>query len=143
VTPGVDQTLLILRFVLAALLYGFLAVALYVMWRGLRPGGRDESVPYEPATLTIESESLPESTFSLRAVTAIGRAADNHLVLNDPFASANHVIVVWRDNRWWVEDLNSHNGTYLNGERIDKPRQLADGDRIGVGETVLRFEGNV
>ena len=137
-----DQTLLILRFVLAGLLYTFLVVALYVMWRGLRTRGREEAVPHEPATLTIEAEDRPESTFSLRAVTAIGRAPDNHLVLNDPFASANHAIVVWRDNRWWVEDLNSHNGTYLNGDRIDKPRQLADGDRIGIGETVLRFSAN-
>jgi pSer/pThr/pTyr-binding forkhead associated (FHA) protein len=133
------EFLLILRFALAGLLYGFLALLFYLMWQDLRHHARSETSTVEPATLTAESDATPEQQFSLRTVTAIGRNRDNHLMIDDPFASANHAIVVWREGRWWIEDLDSHNGTYLNGERVTKPQPLTSGDRISIGETDLRF----
>ena len=75
----------------------------------------------------------------LRPITALGRAGDNTLVLDDPFVSAHHALVLWRDERWWLEDLESHNGTFLNGERVSSARPLTSGDRIRLGETQLRF----
>jgi pSer/pThr/pTyr-binding forkhead associated (FHA) protein len=78
----------------------------------------------------------------LRSVTAIGRADDNTLVLQDPFASAHHALILWREGRWYLEDLDSHNGTYLNGKRLADPQPLASGDRIGIGQTMVRFESN-
>lgn len=133
------EFLLVLRFVLAGLLYTFLALLLYVMWRDLNHHARDDAEPHEGATLTVNSDTMPAQRFCLRPVTALGRAQDNHLIVDDRFASANHALVVWREGRWWVEDLDSHNGTYLNGERITKPQPLSSGDRIGIGETELRF----
>ena len=133
------EFLLILRFALTGLLYGFLALIFYGIWQDLRHHARNEAEPIEPATLIAESDAPPEQQFTLRAVTAMGRNNDNHLVIDDPFASANHAMVVWREGRWWVEDLDSHNGTYLNGERIVKPQPLTSGDRISIGETTLRF----
>jgi len=135
-----DQFLLVLRFTLTALLYGFVAVAFYVIWRSLRQHAEEDEETHQQALLTIETESAPGRQFTLRPVTAIGRSAENHLVIDDPFASANHAIVVWRENHWWIEDLGSHNGTYLNDERVIEPKALNSGDRIRVGETVLRFE---
>lgn len=134
------ELLLVLRIVLAVLLYGFLALAFYVIARDLQRRAAETPAACPDATLIVEAESPPEQQFALRPVTAIGRAQDNHVVIDDAFASSNHAIVAWRDNAWWVEDLNSHNGTYLNDERITKPKLLASGDRIGIGETVLRFE---
>jgi pSer/pThr/pTyr-binding forkhead associated (FHA) protein len=133
------EFLLILRFVLAGLLYTFLALLFYLIWEDFRHHGRTDTSPVDPATLTAESEATPEQQFSLRTVTAIGRSRDNHVMIDDPFASANHAIIVWREGRWWVEDLDSHNGTYLNSERINKPQPLTTGDRISIGETNLRF----
>jgi len=135
-----DQFLLILRFVITALLYAFVTVAFYVIWRSLRQHAQEDEEAPQQAILTVETESTPDQHFTLRPVTAIGRSSENHLVIDDPFASANHVLVVWRENRWWIEDLGSHNGTYVNDERVTKPKTLNSGDRIRVGETVLRFE---
>ena len=135
-----DQFLLVLRFVLTALLYAFVTVAFYVIWRSLRQHAEEDEETLQQAILTIETESAPGQQFTLRPVTAIGRSTENHLVIDDPFASANHAIVVWRENHWWIEDLGSHNGTCLNDERVTEPRTLNSGDRIRVGETVLRFE---
>lgn len=134
------ELLLALRIVLASLLYGFLALAFYVIARDLHQRAREMPTACSSATLVIEAEAPPEQQFTLRPVTAIGRARENHVVINDAFASSNHAIVAWRENAWWIEDLGSHNGTYLNDERISKPRLLVSGDRIGIGETVLRFE---
>ena len=135
-----DQFLLVLRFVLTALLYAFVVVAFYVIWCSLRQHAQEDEETLQQAILTIETESAPVQRFTLRPVTAIGRSTENHLVIDDPFASAHHAMVVWRENHWWIEDLGSHNGTYLNDERVTEPKTLDSGDRISVGETVLRFE---
>lgn len=133
------ELLLALRVLLALLLYAFLGLALYVMCRAMKREANVTATPVQPATMTVQAESTPQQRFALRPVTAIGRGSENHLVLNDPFASSNHAIVVWREGQWWIEDLASHNGTYLNDERIVDPRPLTAGDRIRVGETILRF----
>lgn len=68
----------------------------------------------------------------------IGRVVGG-LVLRDARVSRLHARI-WRDGAgWMVEDLNSTNGTSLNGQRIDGPTPLANGDKIFIGDTVLRF----
>lgn len=125
---------------MALSLYGFLGIAFYVLWQGLRQH-EDEIVDLVPsASLAVETGNDAGRQVPLRPVTAVGRAADNSVVLNDPFASAHHTLILWRDNRWWVEDLESHNGTFLNEEKLPQPVPLTSGDRIRIGETVLRFE---
>ena len=132
--------LLILRIVVAVLLYGFLALVFYAIWRDLRERGREPECELPTGSLMLEIEGKSPQRFDLRPVTAIGRNRDNHVTIDDPFASANHAVIVWRENSWWVEDLDSHNGTYLNGERLDGPRPLAAGDRIAIGETTHLVE---
>lgn len=134
------EVILVLRLVVAATLYAFLALYFLVMIRDLQARSGMIVSDAEPACLVIVSERLPEQVFSLRPVTAIGRAADNDVVLRDPFVSANHALVVWREQQWWLEDLRSHNGSYVNGQRVTSPVVLSFGDRIRVGETILRFE---
>jgi len=133
------ELLLALRIVLAILLYGFLALAFYVVARDLEKRATEAPPSCPAAVLVVESETQAERSLALKPITAIGRGRDNHVVIDDPFASANHAIVTWRDNAWWVEDLESHNGTYLNDERVGKPQLLVHGDRIRIGETILQF----
>ncbi len=133
------EWLLALRLALALLLYAFLGVTLYTLWRDLR---KEEPLPLAlttPAALRMETGTLTGQCTPLRPVTALGRAEDNTLVLQDPFASAHHTLVLWRDGQWWIEDLGSHNGTYLNGARLVVAQPLTTGDLIRIGETVLRF----
>ena len=131
---------LALRFVVALVLYAFLAIYFFVMIRELQVRSRAGASRTEPACIIITAEQLPEQVFSLRPVTAIGRTPDNDVVLRDPYVSANHALIVWREGQWWIEDLRSHNGSYVNGQRVTNPVVLNFGDRIRVGETTLRFE---
>ncbi len=62
----------------------------------------------------------------------IGRQADNQLVLRDNRASRVHARIVEENGQYFIEDLNSRHGVFVNGERIER-RQLANSDRIDFG----------
>lgn len=134
------EVLLGLRFALALLLYLFLGVAFYVLWHGLSQHEREAPAAHTPAQIIVEEGTNSGQRITLRPITAVGRAETNHLIIDDPFASTNHAMILWREDLWWLEDLESHNGTFVNGERITQPVPLTAGDRIRIGETLLRFD---
>ena len=72
-------------------------------------------------------------------VVTIGRADDNSIVLADPEVSAHHARIVWDDRRsyYYIEDLGSVEGTYVNERPIAGPVKLHHGDVIRVGNTVM------
>jgi FHA domain len=75
------------------------------------------------------------------APVTVGRGGQNDLVLEgDEFASARHARIELRDGSVWVQDLDSTNGTYVNGARVVGAQQLDSGDVLRVGETDLRVE---
>jgi pSer/pThr/pTyr-binding forkhead associated (FHA) protein len=72
----------------------------------------------------------------------IGRASRNQqwdIDLIDRSVSRPHAELVQKDNNWVLTDLNSANGTTVNGEAIKEPRILNDSDIVGFGETILIF----
>lgn len=71
----------------------------------------------------------------------IGRLPESTVVVSDPNASRRHAEIRWMGNDVVVVDLNSTNGTRVNGAAI-RERTLADGDEILVGTTLLRFEAS-
>lgn len=73
-------------------------------------------------------------------LTTIGRAPTNTIQLNEPIVSFEHAVVEWRGGQWWLEDLNSSNGTKLNDHRIDDPVVLSSQDEISFGSLQLRLE---
>ena len=91
--------------------------------------------------LTIEAGAAQGETFSLDEFEAftIGRETTNDLVVPDWITSRQHCIIRKESDGFCIEDLNSHNGTFLNGLPITK-QCLKNGDRIYVGTTRLRFE---
>lgn len=68
----------------------------------------------------------------------IGRSTTNSIVLDDVAVSGNHCILQRDGNAWFLRDLNSTNGTYVNDTRITTAR-LVSGDTIGIGEIKLLF----
>jgi hypothetical protein len=80
------------------------------------------------------------AAFSLDAITSLGRDVNNSIVIEDPFASQEHAILTFRGRDWYVEDLGSTNGTYVNGNRVDGVAPLGFGDELQVGQVRLRLE---
>lgn len=70
----------------------------------------------------------------------IGRSSDQ-IHLSDHSASRHHAEIYPENGYWLLADLNSSNGTYLNGERVVAPTLLKYGDQIKVGSTLLVFAG--
>ena len=69
----------------------------------------------------------------------IGRANDSTLVLTDDYASTRHARLVSRDGDWYVEDLGSTNGTYLDRTKVATPTLVPAGVPIRIGKTVLEL----
>jgi pSer/pThr/pTyr-binding forkhead associated (FHA) protein len=84
--------------------------------------------------------SGPNRGRQLRLADAItlGRAATCDIVLPDVAMSRHHARVVLADERFYIYDLSSTNGTFINGVRIQS-KQLQDRDEIRVGNTTLLF----
>jgi pSer/pThr/pTyr-binding forkhead associated (FHA) protein len=156
-SAAVDQVLLVLKIAFLVLLYLFI-------WRIVRTASRDLRLPQEsfilapsaqagmqavrrgPVTGRLVVVKSPDLTvgegFELdSAQLTIGRGGQNDITIrSDEYASARHARFEPRQDGVWVQDLGSTNGTYLNGSRLERPRRLAEGDVVRVGETDLRYE---
>jgi len=73
------------------------------------------------------------------AVTRMGRAVENEIVILDKRSSREHAVIRREGRRSILEDQGSTNGTYLNGERLQHAVQLRDGDQIRVGDIAFTF----
>src|ERR1700759_3324365 len=69
----------------------------------------------------------------------MGRANDATLVLNDDYASTYHARIFPQDGQWFVEDLGSTNGTYLDRQKVARPTPVPVGVPIRIGKTVLEL----
>lgn len=137
-----DTVLLAVRFLLAFLLYAFLVAAVLIIWSDLRRATRRRARP-AGTLVVVEGEAAglePGVRLPLQEVNSLGRSTANHISLADPYVSAHHALLAWREGRWWLEDLGSRNGTTLNGEPVTRPTVVGEGDLIGVGRVVLRME---
>jgi pSer/pThr/pTyr-binding forkhead associated (FHA) protein len=69
----------------------------------------------------------------------IGRADDSTLVLTDDYASTRHARISPRDGDWYVEDLGSTNGTYLDRSKVTTAVRVPIGTPVHVGKTVIEL----
>jgi predicted component of type VI protein secretion system len=85
------------------------------------------------ALLVLYKEDEIRQSWPLEAKeTTIGRWSGNDVVIADRWVSRRHARIVQRGMRYVIEDLDSKNGTFVNGQRLGVPQELEDGDRIQV-----------
>lgn len=87
--------------------------------------------------LIKDNQTLAEYNLSKERFT-IGRLTDNDLRIDQPIVSSHHAVVINILNDSFIEDLNSTNGTYVNG-RLIKKHALQQGDLITIGHHQMRF----
>ncbi len=94
----------------------------------------------EPTHLVVTEG--PRAGFSLKLATTevlIGRAKNSDLVVEDEFASTQHAKLVKLDGEWLLQDLNSTNGTFINGIKVGTPEILRVNTPVKIGKTVFEL----
>jgi serine phosphatase RsbU (regulator of sigma subunit) len=94
---------------------------------------RAEVTVYSPLFSPFRQMLEGETTVS------IGRASDCTIPIKDRYLSRRHAEIVMDNGAWLVKDLGSANGTYLNGNRVERDSPLKNGDRIRLGDTEIVF----
>ncbi len=96
--------------------------------------------PSQPSATLILYTDQGEHRIPLAAsVLNLGRALNNDVILEDSRVSREHAQIRYRARRFWVNDLHSTNGTFVNGDPVQE-RDLRHGDIISLGGLELRFE---
>lgn len=149
-----ESLLTILKLCLLLLLYLFFFRVLRAVWaevsgpripevaprQGRRERRREGRRGGGGATLTVtEPAPLRGRNFPLGDEVTVGRAAGCQVTLDDTYVSQLHARVFARDGQYFVEDLGSTNGTYLNRRKVTGPMVMNRGDRLQVGNTVLEL----
>ena len=141
-----DILILLVRLLFSALLYVFLGIVFFLLWRDVKQATRHPLTPAvreRPGQLRVLRGNNGFSAgllLTLTPFTTIGRSDNNSIVISDPYASGEHALVTWRNGQWWLEDRDSRNGTLLNDLPVDTPLIIGHGDVIGIGQMQLRFE---
>jgi pSer/pThr/pTyr-binding forkhead associated (FHA) protein len=81
----------------------------------------------------------PRNVLVAEASMVVGRGAECELSVEDTYVSQQHARLFGRNGAWFVEDLGSTNGTYVNDQRLAAPAMVQAGDRIRVGTTTLEL----
>jgi hypothetical protein len=138
-----DTTILLFRLGIVAVLYLFLWEVVRTVWRDL-----GSAVVFHPQARTAANLEIISSgrarlhageVIVLDRATTIGREADNDVVVDEETVSGQHARIVTRQGRWWIEDLQSTNGTWVNDAHVVGSQALGKGDVIRVGRVRLRF----
>jgi pSer/pThr/pTyr-binding forkhead associated (FHA) protein len=125
---------------LAALLYAFLGWAIYTLWRDLKRQGELISARQPPPlTLSTDIDSPPLTRHYSAPEIILGREPVCDFPINDQTVSSHHARLSYRRNQWWLEDMASTNGTYLNGEAVTAPVVITHGDTLRLGQVGVKI----
>ena len=146
-----DQVLNVFKIALLALIYLFFARVLWAVWSEVRTPvattgkivgsrGKEKKRKGSSVFVIVEPRQHRGASFTLSNSLTLGRVADNDIALDDDtFMSSHHARIEIRPEGVWVVDLDSTNGTFVNGQRVTGDRSLRKGDRLQVGSTVLEM----
>ncbi len=147
-----ESLLAILKLCALALLYLFFFRVLRAVWAEVtgpqvvvpapaRPARAGTTPTKPPGRLkVIEPVERRGHTYELGDELTVGRAGGCQVTLEgDNYVSQLHARVFRRDGQFYVEDLGSTNGTYLNRKKVTAPIAIRKGDRLQIGKTVMEL----
>lgn len=130
--------------IFVVILYFIITYALKIMYKdvkGSKKGKRRQSRQAHGLEVIKSSsnENLKQgSIIPVRETISFGRKEDNSIVLNDEFISGYHAKLYTRNNVFFIEDVGSTNGTFVNGSKIEGRIKLNINDEIRLGNIVLK-----
>jgi pSer/pThr/pTyr-binding forkhead associated (FHA) protein len=91
------------------------------------------------SVVVLDDKGRKAKTIRLAGAIQIGRADACHIKLPDTYVSQFHARIFPEDGSWFVEDLGSTNGTFLNQRKVAAPSEVRAGDRVRIGTTTLEL----
>lgn len=157
-----ELTVTILRFAFLAILWFFVFIVLSAARRDLGLGKNYRAVSVDaiqvPASHEQPAVATPRARPSQLVITegvqagammqlgdepiTIGRANDIEVSLQDDYASGRHARLFPQGSRWFLEDLGSTNGTYVNGQRLTRATPIDPDTEFRVGGTTMQLRGS-
>jgi pSer/pThr/pTyr-binding forkhead associated (FHA) protein len=122
-------------------LYAFLIWMAVTIWNDLKFHSQilgQKKIPEIYISVDGDPEAAKYSFTQTEVV--IGREETCDVFVPDPVISTRHARLVYRNMHWWIEDLMSTNGTFLNDERVESPAILINGDELRIGKNILLVE---
>lgn len=133
--PGI--VLLSMRIGLVICLYSFLTWAFVSLWRDLQYGSTFATQAFIPEIKLIsKTPAAFEQSFSVSHIY-LGRDPVCECYLENDTVSQRHALIAFHHNQWWLEDLNSRNGTFLNDKPLETPAVLTSNDLIRCGNVIV------
>ena len=135
-------TVWVIRLAFLGLLYLFLFGIARALVGDLRAAAREPGAELGRLVVVASPAGEPEegTSLALDAIATLGRDVNNAIVVEDQFVSAEHAILTFRGRAWYIEDLGSTNGTFVNGAPIEGVAPLGFGDVVQIGQVRLRLE---
>jgi pSer/pThr/pTyr-binding forkhead associated (FHA) protein len=93
---------------------------------------------YQASVTILEGQAAGMEYPIKKTYAVIGRSRDSAVPLKDPLVSRKHAAIMFNDNAFILKDLDSTNGTYMQGAYI-RQKKLAHGDKFRIGKTILQF----
>ncbi len=129
---------LILRIALTIALYGFIAWAIYTIWRDLKQASDALSAQSVPAIhIRLLDPAVDQPRSYKQPEVIIGRDPSCDFSIADSTVSAQHALLKYHHHQWWVEDQHSTNGTFLNKEQLLTPTVIVSGDELRCGQKAV------
>ncbi|NLW40339.1 MAG: FHA domain-containing protein [Tissierellia bacterium] len=135
---------LIFKYIFIIIIYLFILSIIRLIYLDIK--GIDTKALNNASYLKLvnRKDTLPfkvKEYYPLDKEVYLGRGKDNQIVIRDPYISKRHLKIVEDEGNYYLEDLGSANGTYINEERILDVVKLKNGDRIRVGQIEFLYVG--
>jgi pSer/pThr/pTyr-binding forkhead associated (FHA) protein len=130
----------VMRILLILLIYIFLGWIAIAIYKDIKSSGRSQETKNIP-TLTLNLIHEPDmisKNFEIPEIL-LGRDPACDFVLSDERVSSQHCKLSYEQKQWWVEDLDSTNGSYLNNFLITSKTVLTDQDELKLGGNVINL----
>lgn len=133
---------LIFKYIFIGIIYLFILSIIRLIYLDIKGIGSKELNEAKYLKLINRRDSLPfkvEESYSLKEFISLGRGNANDIIIKDPYISKKHLKIVKDEGDYYLEDLDSANGTFLNGSKILDVAKLQNGDRIKTGQVEFLY----
>lgn len=130
------------KYIFVIIIYLFIFTIIRMIYLDLKTEGYKGEMSESYLKLLNRIDSIPypiKDSYSIGDTLTLGRSSTNNISIKDPYVSKNHFRITKDEEIFFIEDLNSSNGTYLNGSKLQDIVILKNNDVIRTGEIEFIF----